>query len=203
MATTFTLKRKVFALLAGGGGKSISQFKAEFDAFKAQNPGSNQSFTEWYNGKNRDVVKMQASATERMKGVGGSATANTAYGAAGSNSAIGQANQAINTADATRTATRNTIKSNPNLQNRMAEVGKTSRQAGYNAGKTAGYNAGMTAGKNSATLNKQVMKNTWNKLGTGGKVGVAAGAVALGGLAVKGLVGNKKEKSYSFRRVTQ
>lgn len=173
MATIYTLKRKTFALLANGGGKSISQFKAEFNAFKAKNPNSNLSFTEWYNGKNPEVVKMQASRAERMKGLGGSATSTTAYGAAGSTSALGKANEAIKSAEATKAATRNTIKSNQNLQNRIAEVGKSSRQAGYNAGLRAGQRS-----VSGATGAKTWVQNTWRS-GAKGKAGLLLGGTAL------------------------
>ena len=60
---------------------------------------------------------------------------------------------------------------------------------------------GFNAGKNAATLNKQVLKNTWGSLGAGGKAGVIAGTAAVAGLAIKGLVGNKKEKTYSLKRI--
>ena len=39
----------------------------------------------------------------------------------------------------------------------------------------------------------QGMKNTWGRMGTMGKVGTVAGAAAVGGLALKGLFGNKKD----------
>lgn len=182
MATTYTLKRKYFALLANGGGKSISQFKEEFNAFKAKNPGSTQSFTEWYNGTTKDLVKKQAAAGKRFQG-NGSAVSRVNPNV---NSALGQTNSAIQQAEATRSATRNAIKSNPNIQNRMAEVGKTSRQAGFNAG--------MKAGKNSATLNKQVLQNTWKGMSGAGKAGVIAGGALLAGAAIKGIAGGNKNQ---------
>lgn len=53
-----------------------------------------------------------------------------------------------------------------------------------------GFNNGFKAGQKSATLNGTVLKNTWNKMGTKGKIGtVAAGAAGLG-LMAKGLFGS-------------
>lgn len=39
----------------------------------------------------------------------------------------------------------------------------------------------------------QGMKNTWGRMGTMGKVGTVAAGAAVGGLALKGLFGNKKD----------
>lgn len=99
-----------------------------------------------------------------------------------------------------------------------AERGQAARQAAHQAksealkpvqkeiDKIAGKARiqGYNAGKNAATVNKQVLQNTWNKMGTMGKAGAIAGGLALGGLAVKGLVGGgKKEKTYSIKRITK
>lgn len=68
---------------------------------------------------------------------------------------------------------------------------------------TNAYKAGQTAGAKSVGL-MGGLKNTWAKAGTGGKAGMLAAGAGVGLLAAKGLglIGNKKEKSYSFKRAT-
>lgn len=57
-------------------------------------------------------------------------------------------------------------------------------------------NQNFKNGLNSATVNKTTLMNTWNNMGTAGKVGTVAGAAALGGLAIAGaknLLSRKKK----------
>ena len=74
MATTFKLKRKTFAILNDGSGKSISVFKAEYDKAGGQK-GTGKSFKEWYRGNSPSTVEVGGSAVSR--GSTGSAIANT------------------------------------------------------------------------------------------------------------------------------
>ena len=68
------------------------------------------------------------------------------------------------------------------------------------AAKTAnakGYANGLKAGQASATINKGTLMNTWNKMGTAGKVGTAAAAIGGAALLAKGaksLIDKKKEE---------
>lgn len=65
----------------------------------------------------------------------------------------------------------------------------------YNMGKTSGVQVGMKAGQSSVGI-MGGMKNTWNNMGTAGKVGTAAaaiGATALAAKGIKSLFDKKKE----------
>ena len=164
MATTFKLKRKTFALLGDGSGKSISQFKAEYEKAGGLK-GTGKSFKDWYRGGSPSTVEVGGSAVSR--GATGSAIANT--------------NNQLTQASATRQANR--------AANRANAAGV--REAAMKA-RTAGYNKGLMAGRNSVGI-KQGALNTWKRMGTMGKAGtIAAGAVATG-LMAKGLFGGKKK----------
>lgn len=57
--------------------------------------------------------------------------------------------------------------------------------------------AAFKAGQAKATVNKGTLMNTWNKMGTAGKVGTAAaalGATVLAAKGVKSLFDKKKEE---------
>lgn len=164
MATTFKLKRKTFALLGDGSGKSISQFKAEYEKAGGLK-GTGKSFKDWYRGGSPSTVEVGGSAVSR--GATGSAIANTNNQLAQA-SATRQANRAANRANA-------------------AGVKEAAMKA-----RTAGYNKGLMTGRNSVGI-KQGALNTWNRMGKMGKAGtLAAGAVGVG-LMAKGLFGGKKK----------
>ena len=164
MATTFKLKRKTFALLSDGSGKSLSQFKAEYDKAGGAK-GTGKSFKEWYRGGSPSTVEVGGSAISR--GATGSAIANTNNQLA-QTTATRQVNRAANKANA-------------------AGVKEAAMKA-----RTAGYNKGLMAGRNSVGI-KQAAMNSWNRMGKMGKAGtLAAGAVGVG-LMAKGLFGGKKK----------
>lgn len=84
--------------------------------------------------------------------------------------------------------------------------GKLSASAAGQAG--AKYNKAFLAGQKSVvaapTTTGGYLQGAWNSMSKMGKAGAIAGGLALGGLAVKGLVsGNKKEKTYSVKRITK
>lgn len=84
--------------------------------------------------------------------------------------------------------------------------GKLSASAAGQA--SAKYNKAFLAGQKSVvaapTTTGGYLKGAWNSMSKTGKAGAIAGGLALGGLAVKGLVGgNKKEKTYSVKRITK
>ena len=85
-------------------------------------------------------------------------------------------------------------------------TGKLSASAAGQA--SAKYNKAFLAGQKSVvaapTTTGGYMKGAWNSMSKMGKAGAIAGGLALGGLAVKGLVGgSKKEKTYSIKRITK
>ena len=65
----------------------------------------------------------------------------------------------------------------------------------YNMGKTSGVQVGMKAGQSSVGI-MGGMKNTWNSMGTAGRVGTAAAAIGATALAAKGVKSlfDKKKK---------
>ena len=167
MASTFILKRKNYTLLKDGSGKSILDFKTEFNKLGGQEK-LGKSFKEWYRGSSPTTVE-----------VGGSAVSQGASG-----SAIGNANAEIAKQQAERAAQRTANKVNASG---VAAAAKKARTQGYNTG----YNkAANTIGVG------QGMKNTWGRMGTMKKAGVVAGVAAGGYLLGKGLGlwGNNKEK---------
>ena len=93
---------------------------------------------------------------------------------------------AANAKAAQRAAERTALKANAPA---VANVAK--------AANAKGYNAGVKAGQSSATINKGTIMNTWNKMGTAGKVGTAVAGAAIGGLALAGaknLLSKKKKE---------
>ena len=93
---------------------------------------------------------------------------------------------AANAKAAQRAAERTALKANAPA---VANVAK--------AANAKGYNAGVKAGQASATVNKGTIMNTWNKMGTAGKVGTAVAGAAIGGLALAGaknLLSKKKKE---------
>ena len=93
---------------------------------------------------------------------------------------------AANAKAAQRAAERTALKANAPA---VANVAK--------AANAKGYNAGVKAGQASATINKGTIMNTWNKMGTAGKVGTAVAGAAIGGLALAGaknLLSKKKKE---------
>lgn len=104
-----------------------------------------------------------------------------AYSALKSNAAQAEAAKT-----AQRAAERTALKANAPA---VANVAK--------AANAKGYNAGVKAGQASATINKDTLMNTWNKMGTAGKVGTAVAGAAIGGLALAGaknLLSKKKKE---------
>ena len=96
MASTFRLKRKHYSLLKDGSGKSMLDFKTEFNKLGGQEK-LGKSFKEWYRGSSPTTVE-----------VGGSAVSQGASG-----SAIGNANASIAKQEAQRAAQRAANKANP------------------------------------------------------------------------------------------
>ena len=150
MASTFRLKRKNYSLLKDGSGKSMLDFKTEFNKLGGQEK-LGKSFKEWYRGNSPTTVEVGGSAVSR--------------GASGS--AIGNANASIAKQEAQRAAQRAANKANPGRAAANAMKGKVGVMQG--------------------------MKNTWGRMGTMGKVSTVAAGAAVGGLALKGLFGNKKD----------
>lgn len=75
-----------------------------------------------------------------------------------------------------------------------AEASKVAQRA---ANKANPGMAAFKAGQAKATINKGTIMNTWNKMGTAGKVGTAAAAVGATALLAKGaksLFDKKKEE---------
>lgn len=74
MATTFKLKRKTFALLEDGSGKSLMDFHNEYKAAGGAK-GTGKTFKEWYRGGSPNTTLVGGSAVSQ--GSTGSAIANT------------------------------------------------------------------------------------------------------------------------------
>lgn len=111
MATTFRLKRKTFALLSDGSGKSISDFKADYNKAGGLK-GTGKSFKEYYRGGSPNTAL-----------VGGSAVSQGASG-----SAIANANKNIATAQANRAAQR---------AKNIANPGAAAARAGFQRGQAS------------------------------------------------------------------
>lgn len=75
------------------------------------------------------------------------------------------------------------------------KTGNTSNiaNAGYKSGFSQGSAAGFAQGQKSVGF-MQGAKNTWNNMGTAGKIGTAAAAAGGAYLLGKGLFGNKKKE---------
>lgn len=74
MATTFKLKRKTFALLGDGSGKSLMDFHKQYEAAGGAK-GTGKTFKEWYRGGAPNTTLVGGSAVSQ--GSAGSAIANT------------------------------------------------------------------------------------------------------------------------------
>jgi hypothetical protein len=159
----YIIKRKLYALLVDGGGKSISLFKKEYDSLGGQ-AKLGKSFKEWYRGGAPNTVE-----------VGGSFVSQGASG-----SAIYNTNQNITNAQNARQAER---LANINNASGVANAAKRARNQGYISGKNS---VGIVGG----------IKNTWNRAGTLGKVGMSAAGLAAAGTMAYGLgsmIGEKKK----------
>lgn len=110
MASTFRLKRKTFALLSDGGGRSISDFKADYNKAGGAK-GTGKTFKEFYRGGAANTTL-----------VGGSVISQRAAG-----SAIGNTNKGIATTAANNAANRAKNIANPGAA--AAKAGFTRGQA--------------------------------------------------------------------------
>lgn len=171
----FTIKRKLYALLADGSGKSIKDFHQSWkDAGGLQ--GTGKSFKEYYRGSAPTTQQVGRSVISQ----------------AGTGSALANENKRV-----------------LDIQNQAAERRKNAlaidEKRGFRAGCKKGYNAGYkqgaatgyNAGQNSVGIMGGI-KNTWNKAGTMGKIGMGAAGLAAAGTMAYGisnmLSGNKKKE---------
>ena len=140
MASTFRLKRKNFALLSDGSGRSISDFKNDYNKAGGLK-GTGKSFKEFYRGGSPNTTLVGGSAISQ--GAAGSAIANT-----NKNIATSTANQAAQRAKnianpraaaakagfARGQASVGIKQGAMNTWNRMGKVGKAGTVAGIAAG---------------------------------------------------------------------
>ena len=90
----------------------------------------------------------------------------------------------------------NALKTNAALGTNTASV-KQNVNNMMNNQRLTNSNQNFRNGLNSATINKTTIANTWNSMGTAGKVGTAAvalGATALAAKGVKSLFDKKKKE---------
>ena len=87
MATTFKLKRKIFALLAGGSGIPINTMKGMYRAGISNGTiKTGTSFTQWYRGTGSDAVKNTLS--KQRAGLNNVSTSKSVIGIGSSGSAV-------------------------------------------------------------------------------------------------------------------
>lgn len=189
MATTYTLRRKLFAVSAGhqqlveeisqGGGKA--GYKKLYQTYQKQGKAAEEAM-----GSYAEQYKKWAEAQGKAgaKDVSKAAFGKTAEGQAAIQSARqanlthrGTAEQIINKG--------NTVKGKPAATNASQAAAQRSKQIAQQK-----YNSGAKG------LGRW-MKNTWNR-GPGGKAALIGGGIALAGgsvLAAKGAFGGKKNNN--------
>lgn len=172
--STFVLKRKLYAEWGANELKLMREARAAGMTPKQQ----------------REWVSMNRTQTGNMTSLTNTG-GKTTYGQKANIKTVDKAaqnvtktQQNIATQQAANQARRTANKANPLAAKQTAM-----------AARTQGYNKGVQAGKNMATVNKTVLKNTWNKMGRGGKIGTVVAGTAAAGLMAKGLFGGKKKEN--------
>lgn len=172
MASTFILKRVNFTLLKDGSGKTISDFKKDYENAGGQEK-LGMSFTQYYRGNAPKVTSIDSGGSAVSMGFG--------------DSAVGKANREISKKQEERFARRQ--------NNKM--IAENNRQAGFKAGAiqgaSSGYKAGFNEGANSVGI-KQGLVNSWNNMGTAQKIGTAAAGTVAAGLMLRGIFGGRRRR---------
>ncbi len=168
MATTYSLKRKLFAgtaaqiqtaqgLLVDQNGKTI---KGMGSAKKTLNQNIKK-----YDASKKEIFKQYE---KYKKGLTGEALEKANF----SDWARNEGKQYLESAQSARKTTLGTV-------NNIGAV------RGKNVNNIANWNGAYNMGAKSTGILGGI-KNTWAKAGMGGKAGMVAGGLALGGLAIKG-----------------